>query len=427
MAGLLGTLNTAKSGMNVSQVAIQTTSHNISNINTPGYSRQQVKQTASSAYSTPGSNMSFSAGQIGTGAQINDVTRVRNTFYDYQFRSESHNYGATSVKYNYYQNIESIFNEPSDTAISSTLNDFFNSWNELAKDPNSSGVKNVVLESANNLAISISNAYDKLDSLGNSLNDQQDAILKDINSKISELKELDKNIKVIQGSGKSPNDLLDQRDSILDELSYKIDITNSDVKKLLETANADGRELTLDDFKKLGADKVSGELQGTISMQEDIQKYKDSLTTLADTVIKTVNDKLTGDNLFTNQSGKIISVSQTIKDNPDSITVTADEALKLYNTKNEKLTIGGKDLTINNFYNSIIQEVGQQSAAVIRDESNQSKLLSNIDSSRASVSGVSLDEEMINLIQFQHAYSASAKVLSTIDSLLDVVVNGIVK
>ena len=354
MAGLLSSLNTAKSGMNVSQVAIQTTSHNISNINTPGYSRQQVKQTASSAYSTPGSNMSFSAGQIGTGAQINDVTRVRNTFYDYQFRSESHNYGATSVKYNYYQNIESIFNEPSDTAISSTLNDFFNSWNELAKDPNSSGVKNVVLESANNLAISISNAYDKLDSLGNSLNDQQDAILKDINSKISELKELDKNIKVIQGSGKSPNDLLDQRDSILDELSYKIDITNSDVKKLLETANADGRELTLDDFKKLGADKVSGELQGTISMQEDIQKYKDSLTTLADTVIKTVNDKLTGDNLFTNQSGKIISVSQTIKDNPDSITVTADEALKLYNTKNEKLTIGGKDLTINNFYNSII-------------------------------------------------------------------------
>lgn len=427
MAGLLSSLNTAKSGMNVSQVAIQTTSHNISNINTPGYSRQQVKQTASSAYSTPGSNMSFSAGQIGTGAQINDVTRVRNTFYDYQFRSESHNYGATSVKYNYYQNIESIFNEPSDTAISSTLNDFFNSWNELAKDPNSSGVKNVVLESANNLASSISNAYDKLDNLGNSLNDQQDAILKDINSKISELKELDKNIKVIQGSGKSPNDLLDQRDSILDELSYKIDITNSDVKKLLETANADGRELTLDDFKKLGADKVSGELQGTISMQEDIQKYKDSLTTLADTVIKTVNDKLTGDNLFTNQSGKIISVSQTIKDNPDSITVTADEALKLYNTKNEKLTIGGKDLTINNFYNSIIQEVGQQSAAVIRDESNQSKLLSNIDSSRASVSGVSLDEEMINLIQFQHAYSASAKVLSTIDSLLDVVVNGIVK
>ena len=180
MAGLLSSLNTAKSGMNVSQVAIQTTSHNISNINTPGYSRQQVKQTASSAYSTPGSNMSFSAGQIGTGAQINDVTRVRNTFYDYQFRSESHNYGATSVKYNYYQNIESIFNEPSDTAISSTLNDFFNSWNELAKDPNSSGVKNVVLESANNLASSISNAYDKLDNLGNSLNDQQNAILKDI-------------------------------------------------------------------------------------------------------------------------------------------------------------------------------------------------------------------------------------------------------
>ena len=108
MAGLLGTLNTAKSGMNVSQVAIQTTSHNISNINTPGYSRQKVSQTASSPYSNPGLNSSLGAGQIGTGAQINDVTRIRNSFYDYQFRSESHEYGSTSVKYDYFKNIESI-------------------------------------------------------------------------------------------------------------------------------------------------------------------------------------------------------------------------------------------------------------------------------------------------------------------------------
>ena len=111
MSGLLSTLNTAKSGMNVSQVAIQTTSHNISNINTPGYSRQRVNQSASSPYSMPGKNSNFGAGQIGTGAQIDDVTRIRNSFYDYQYRSESHQYGNTSVKYEYFKNIEGIFNE----------------------------------------------------------------------------------------------------------------------------------------------------------------------------------------------------------------------------------------------------------------------------------------------------------------------------
>ena len=84
-------------------------------------------------------------------------------------------------------------------------------------------------------------------------------------------------------------------------------------------------------------------------------------------------------------------------------------------------------MSINTFYNNMIQQMGQASAAVIRDESNQSKILESIDSSRSSVSGVSLDEEMINLVQLQHTYTANAKVMSTIDSLLDIVVNGLVR
>lgn len=252
MAGLLGTLNTAKSGMNVSQVAIQTTSHNISNINTPGYSRQRVSQTASSPYSNPGLNSSLGAGQIGTGAQINDVTRIRNSFYDYQFRSESHEYGSTSVKYDYFKNIESIFNEPSDSAISSTLNNFFNSWNELSKDPESAGVKSVVLENAKYLTNSINNAFGKLESLEESLKSQQDYIMDEINSMLSQVEELDKNIKIVQGTGKSPNDMMDQRDSILDDLSFKLNISDKDVQNLLkETFDKNGK-VTLEDLENSG-------------------------------------------------------------------------------------------------------------------------------------------------------------------------------
>ncbi len=426
MAGLLGTLNTAKSGMNVSQVAIQTTSHNISNINTPGYSRQRVSQTASSPYSNPGLNSSLGAGQIGTGAQINDVTRIRNSFYDYQFRSESHEYGSTSVKYDYFKNIESIFNEPSDSAISSTLNNFFNSWNELSKDPESAGVKSVVLENAKYLTNSINNAFGKLESLEESLKSQQDYIMDEINSMLSQIEELDKNIKIVQGTGKSPNDMLDQRDVLLDDLSFKLNITDNGVQEVLKDAYDANGSVTLEDLQEAGV-IISGELEGTISMLEEIDSYKQSLTTFAEAITSSINNAAGGQEVFKAEDGKLISVNSDITADLDTLKITAETALEIYNLKTEKININGKDMTINTFYNNMIQELGQASAAVIRDESNQSKLLSNIDSSRSSVSGVSLDEEMISLVQLQHAYNANAKVMSTIDSLLDVVVNGLVR
>lgn len=425
MSGLLSTLNTAKSGMNVSQVAIQTTSHNISNINTPGYSRQRVNQSASSPYSMPGKNSNFGAGQIGTGAQIDDVTRIRNSFYDYQYRSESHQYGSTSVKYEYFKNIEGIFNEPSDTAISSSLNSFFNSWSELSKDPQSSGVKSVVIENGKYLSNSINSAFKRLESLEEGLDKQSEYIMDEVNSMLSQLDKLEKNIKIIQGSGKSPNDFLDKRDQLLDNLSFKLNINDKDVKATLKKAYDANGKVTLDDLTKSGV-KISGELEGTLSMKQEINKYKDGLKQLSNTITSNVN-KAAGQDIFKAKDGELISINPEMLQEPEKINVTADIALKVYELKSEKVNINGKDMTINTFYNSMIQDLGQSSAAVIRDESNQSKLLENIDSSRSSVSGVSLDEEMISLVQLQHTYSANAKVMSTIDSLLDVVVNGLVR
>ena len=425
MSGLLSTLNTAKSGMNVSQVAIQTTSHNISNINTPGYSRQRINQSASSPYSMPGKNSNFGAGQIGTGAQIDNVTRIRNSFYDYQYRSESHQYGNTSVKYEYFKNIEGIFNEPSDTAISSSLNSFFNSWSELSKDPQSSGVKSVVIENGKYLSNSINSAFKRLESLEEGLDKQSEYIMDEVNSMLSQLDKLEKNIKIIQGSGKSPNDFLDQRDQLLDNLSFKLNINDKDVKATLKKAYDANGKVTLDDLTKSGV-KISGELEGTLSMKQEINKYKDGLKQLSNTITSNVN-KAAGQEIFKAKDGELISINPEMLQEPEKINVTADIALKVYELKSEKVNINGKDMTINTFYNSMIQDLGQSSAAVIRDESNQSKLLENIDSSRSSVSGVSLDEEMISLVQLQHTYSANAKVMSTIDSLLDVVVNGLVR
>lgn len=440
MAGLLGTLHSAKSGMTVSQLSIQTTSHNINNLNTPGYTRQRVEQKASSAYSYPGYNSSMGAGQLGTGVEASDVIRIRNTFYDFQFRSESHNYGETSIKFDYYKNMETIFNEPSDNAISSSLNNFFNGWHELSKDPDSVGAKNVVVENAKYLVNNINKVYGKLDELQTSLQKQQDNILHDVNKMLSDLEELNKNINIIQGSGKSPNDLMDERDRILDDLSFKMNLNDPKVQDLIKDGN-----FSQDDLKEMqkmieDGNNVSGELAGTIKIEKELDSYKQQVGELAQGIADGVNKiyNKTGDkanDLFkiVDDKGEFVKleINQDIVQDPSKLEMTADKALEMYNLKNEKIKFGKapneKEMTINNFYNNMVQNLGQSSQAVIREEKNQSQILLSIDNSRKSVAGVSMDEEMISLVQFQHAYNASAKVVSTIDSLLDVVVNGLVR
>ncbi|WP_024615661.1 flagellar hook-associated protein FlgK [Clostridium sp. Ade.TY] len=436
MSGLLGTLQTAKSGMAASQIAIQTTSHNIDNLNTPGYSRQRVEQAASRPYTSIGYNSHNGPGQIGTGVTINDVTRIRNTFYDFQFRSESHVYGEVKVKNEYYRNMENIFDEPSKNSISASINDFFNALNELSKDPNSDGAKNVVIEKAKFLSNNINSVNSKLEILQEQLNSQTNNIVSDINNKISSIKELDKNIKLIQGAGKSPNDLLDQRDNLMDDLSFKINVNDDLVKAVFDVEGKDSnvQDADLNALKaKIGEKSLGGELGGTKFMNDEIEKYKNKLKTLANTIITNINnvykgsDKSKLDIFVTGSNGKLIDVNSNISEDVTKLEMTSNKALELHSLQNNKVDIDGKNITVGSYYNSTIQELGQSSQRAIKEEINNSKLLASIDKSRMSVSGVSMDEEILNLVQLQHAYNASAKVISTIDSLLNVVINGLIK
>lgn len=436
MTGLLGTLHSAKSGMSVSQTSIETTSHNINNMNTPGYTRQRVEQSAKSAYSNPGFNSSLGAGQIGTGVEATDIIRIRNTFYDFQYRSESHSYGEISIENNYYNSMESIFNEPSDNAISTSINDFYNGWHELSKDPYNVGAKNIVIETSKYLADNINTVYNKLDNLKVNIDNQLKTTVDDINKMISDLTELDKNIKIVEGSGKTPNDLLDDRDRIIDELGFKMNLTDPKVQEKLREIYDNGSKLTESDITGENSVFKSGELAGLVKMTDEIENYKTKLNDLAEGIANITNeiykdkdDKKKDFFIFKEDGSPILQVNPELEKNPSSMEITSEIATKMYNSKNEKVQIGNLSdkITINNFYNNIIQDLGQSTQAVIKEEANQSKLITSIDGSRVSVSGVSLDEEMVDLIQFQHAYNASAKVISTIDSLLDVVINGLVR
>lgn len=431
MSGLLGSLHTASSGMRANQTVIQTINHNINNLNTPGYSRQRAELTTNSAYTRPGRTSSpMYAGQLGQGVSVSNITRIRNSFYDYHYRSESHNYGNVAIKVEHYNNIENVFNEPSDTSISSSLNTLFNSFNELSKDPNSTSAKKYVVENAKILASSINQVNQKLNNLQTNIASQEEGIITDINNILKELELLEKDIKIIEATGKNPNDLLDRKDNLIDELSFKLNINDADVQTIL----ADG-QLTPDELAGLD---VSGELQSVRDMQDEINNIIGQVDTLINAIADGVNNIYKNDPTAPDTKdffvvGKdangltTISVNKDFVDDATSLVMSSDKALALSNLKSTKVTINGENVTLSGFYNNIVQEIGYASQEVSREEANRSSLLLNIENSKASISGVSLDEEMINLMQFQHAYNATAKVASTVDSLLDVVINGLIK
>ena len=431
MSGLLGSLNTAASGMRANQTVIQTINHNISNMNTPGYTRQRVELQTNIPYTRPGVSTSpIGAGQIGQGVSAASITRVRNSFYDYQLRSETHNYGNVSIKAEHFSNIESIFNEPSDTSISSALNNFFNGFTEIAKNPTSTYAKKHLVESTTYLTNTINQVTQRLDTLKDNLKVQEEGTITDINNILGQLADLEKDIKLAEAVGKNPNDLLDRKDLLIDELSFKVNINDADVQAAL----ADGT-LTADE---VAAINTSGELQAIKDMQDEIDSIIGEMEVFMKTLADGVNDIYRNDPtapdtkdffvLGTDKNGlPTISINDDILNDPTSLVMSSDKALALADVKTTKFTVNGESVTIGGFFNNIIQEVGYRTQEMTRETQNRAALIFNIEDAKASISGVSLDEEMISLMQFEHAYNATAKVAATIDSLLDVVINGLIK
>lgn len=223
MSGLFSTLSTSNKGLQVSQTALQTVSHNVSNAGTKGYSMQRVQVVTS----LPLSNGS-GVGQIGTGAEVSSITRVRDTFLDYQIRKETSISSQYSARDEFLSQVDAIFNEPSSTGLSKDLSSFWNAWSQLASSPESTTARTLVVSNAKSLASTLNQIYSQLEEL----QDNAGLIIKEddfsINGMLEQIKDLNAQIKAIYISGQTPNDLLDQRDLLIDELSKNIEITTSE-------------------------------------------------------------------------------------------------------------------------------------------------------------------------------------------------------
>lgn len=217
MAGLFGTLNTARSGLDANQIALQTSSHNIANTNTEGYSRQRVDLSTKIPYAKAG------VGLIGSGVQADGISRIVDDFVRSQVRDSNSDYNFNLQKSDILGLLENALHEPSDDGLISQLNKFADSLQKLADNPELDTAKTNMIETAQSLATHIQQIAREVSKVSSDTKSNLSKAVLDFNEKADQLADLNQQIYNSQSNGEVPNDLLDQRDSLLKDMSGESD------------------------------------------------------------------------------------------------------------------------------------------------------------------------------------------------------------
>lgn len=217
-------LEVAKRGMQTQQSALYVTGHNISNVNTPGYSRQRVNFAQTSPFPTPGINRPQIPGQLGTGVMAKSIQRIRDSFVDTQYRSESSKLGYWQAKSEILTQVENIMNEPTDSGLAHTMDQFWNALQDLSVQPQNDGARRVVRERGIALANTFNYTYNSLQAIQKDYRNEIDVTQQNANSILRQINQINKQIGSIEPHGYLPNDLYDQRDKLIDELSSLMNI-----------------------------------------------------------------------------------------------------------------------------------------------------------------------------------------------------------
>lgn len=209
-------LNTMVRGIYSNQLSLDTTGHNITNASTEGYSRQSVNLAA-----TRGQQVSSIYGQVmvGTGVDSTSIQRARNIYADKQYWSETAQQQYYKTAQANYDKVEAIFNDSGNTGIKNAVTEFYNAWNDLSTSASTSSNRVAVIEKGNVLADRIKTASQQLQEQINSQYDDMSLSVTQINNYTDQLVKLNQNIMTTEATGASANDLRDQRDLIVDNLS----------------------------------------------------------------------------------------------------------------------------------------------------------------------------------------------------------------
>lgn len=222
---LFGTLNTALLGVYTHKLAMNVVGHNIANANTEGYSRQRpvieptppIPMTTLTQPSVPL--------MLGTGSQVKDIQRVRDLFLDLQFRQVSNRYNYWNTIFSNLHFFEQLLAEPGSNGLRNLYDAFALSFEEVMSDPSSSAAKRQIVSRAEELVNAVKDLYSRLEQLREDINKEIKLSVDKINQLVSRLKEINEQVRIMVALKTTPNDLLDERDRILDELASYGNIT----------------------------------------------------------------------------------------------------------------------------------------------------------------------------------------------------------
>ncbi len=546
MASTFFGLGIAKSGLFVSQRALNVVSHNVANANTPGYSRQRLDSRATSPEFLPAV-----AGALGTGVDSEAVKQIRDAFLDFKVRTEMTTQGEWEFKKELLGTIETIFNEPSDSGLRSIMDMFFQSVHELNKNPESLTARALVRQRAVALSQNIGGMYGNLVKLQKDIDFQLQTVTSQVNGYAEQIRDLNRVVYLAELDGSKANDIRDQRNLVIDQLSKLVNVDYFEDnqgrfsvlisgKPIVSHYNIDKITLTErlnkkhpdDAFKLYDAGwesgstfrVTSGEMKAIFDMRDGIDAeskgipyYVEKLNEFTDRFFTEVNrihmggydlDGKPGLMMFTKNNMSSAAYEQELKttglDGKPPIDLTSDvlkgtstyftkeqnnnviaENIKLillnnpnYKDKSVKFLSDGRyylvdripanQMTVSSdidadldkiaasatlqglpgdganalllanmrknvnmftwgspddYVKSLVANLGVDSAEAIRLEKNQKAVIVELENKRQAIMGVSLDEEMADMIRYQHSYSANARVMTTMDELLDIVVN----
>lgn len=459
MPGLFQGLEIGKRALLGHQVGLQTIGHNIANVNTPGYTRQRIRM------STSAPEISLH-GPIGTGLQVNSIYHVRDLFLGDQYRQAQKDLGQWSYKSKSMQQIESVFAEPGDDSINEVLDQFWNNWSALSSDAENSGHRSSIIANAKQLINSVKQLATGLEDLQRSTDRDLQGLTAQTNTMTEEIARLNQQIVRQELDGNQANDLRDMRDHIIDNLANIIDVNvnqmtdgsasvymggmllvdGPDSFAIGVDAKRDGEKITHTLVWQGSAVKlknINGQVAGLVETRDvTIPRYLKELNNLTKTLVEEVNaihmagyglDGSTNvaffDPNFTDAKDLRLNleivlnknkIAASDSSNPDdrSNGVVATQISDL----RDAMLMSGSTTTINQFYHGMVGNLGVETSEANSFASNYELITHQVDNQRQSVQGVSLDEEMANLVKHQHAFDAAARIITVMDQALDTVI-----
>ncbi len=425
-AGLSLTLETAKYTLLNTQTQIQAASNNVSNAGNKTYAKQKVILQSNPAYRTAG-------GWIGTGARVSQVAQLRDLYIEQRLRNsitDENQYGSLAT---HLGSIQDAFADDGATGISEMLGKFWDSWDQLGQAPDVVASQTGVYDSAANLADSIKAAYNRLNEIAGQLPVEIDDTVAQANAIINNI--ADMNIKIIQaegGTGYQANDLRDERYAALQDLAKLIPVTYSEDASGAVTVTTTDSSGPVTIVSAGTATPITnamtitgGQLGGLKNAIADLTGYMDQLDDFAGTLIAQVNSlhgQNSGPAVFTGSGAADITASTTFLDGQTS----ADEmarAQKLAALQDEKVTFtDGSSATFSGYLGNIEKQIGLDVDQAETGKSYNEALHASLDIQQQSVSGVSIDEETVDLLQFQRVYQAAAKIVDMTSQMLNAII-----